>query len=122
MLGGDLSNEMAAGVGFRFERVIKTEEGKLNKSAKAHIQNILRLDVNLYIITTGDFRKAVAFCVKWGVPYSRILEAAGPLEIPDIVRENDMLTYYDMDQFVLQNINSRGHGKVQAQLWTHLLL
>lgn len=122
MRGGDLSNEQAAGLGMRFERVIKTEEGKLNRAAKAYLQTIMRLDVNVFIITTGDFRKAVAFCVKWGIPYTRVVEAAGTLEIPDIVRENDLVTYYDLDQFVLQNINSRGHGKVDAKLWTQVLL
>lgn len=120
MRGGDLSNEAAVGVGIRFERVIKTEEGKLNSSAKDYIHEIMWVDLNVYLITTGDLRKAAAFCLKWGVPYSKIIEAAGPLEIPDIVRENDLVTYYDMDQMVLQNINSRGHGKVQVQLWTQV--
>lgn len=123
MRGGDLSNEVAAGIGIRFERVIRTEdEGKLNRAAKDYLLKIGNVDVNSYIITTNNYRKAAAFCHKWGVPYTRIIEAAGPLEIPDIVRENDLVTYWDLDKFVLDNINSRGHGKVDARLWTSVQL
>lgn len=118
MRGGDLSNELAATVGMRFERVIKTEEGKLNRSAKAYLQSINRLDVNVVIITTGPVRLAASFCLKWGVPYFRIIPAESPLEVPDIVREMDMINYYDIDRDILQNVNSRGGGKVQVKQWT----
>lgn len=118
MRGGDLSSDIAPSVGIRFERVIKTEEGRLNRSAKAYLQSLLRLDVNVYIITLGDSRRCMAFCAKWGVPYTRVIGADSTLEIPDIVRENDLLSYYDMDETILQNVNSRGTGKVEVKLWT----
>lgn len=123
MRGGDLSNEIAPAIAMRFERVIKTEEGKLNKAAKAYLQTIHRIDVNVYIITTGPERKAIAFLMKWGVPYFRVIECTSTLEIADVCREMDVLTYYDYDVELLNNINSRGHGKIEAKQWTqeHLL-
>lgn len=118
MRSGDISNEPASAVGMRFERVIKTEEGKLNRSAKAHLQYLGRLNINRYVITTGDSRKAIAFLYKWDVPYFRVISADSTLEIPEIVREHDMLAYYDADREIVNNVNSRGHGKVDAKLWT----
>lgn len=120
MRNGDLSNEIAPTVGMRFERVIKTGEGKLNRSAKAYLQSINRLDINVVIITTGADRLAAAFCYKWGVPYFRVVPAESPLEIPDIVREMNMMTYYDLDTDILQNVNSRGGGKVEVKQWTQV--
>lgn len=117
MLRGDLTNEPAPGVGIRFERVVKTEEGKLNNSVKSHLQYIVRnVDANIYIITTENSRKAAAFCVKWGVPYRQIVEAVSDLEIPDICNHMELLQYYDLDQRVVQNVNSRSRG-CRAELW-----
>lgn len=118
MLHGELSNETAPGVGMRFERVIKTEEGKLNRSAKAYLQSINRLDVNLYIITTGDRRKVLAFLVKWGVPYYEVVSADSLFEIADICRELELLTYYDVDKDVLHNVGKRGKIPTKGELWT----
>lgn len=115
---GDLSNELAPGLGFRFERVLKTKEGKLNRAAKAYIESVGRLDVNVYIITTGDERKARLFLYKWGVVYYRLIQADSLLEIPDICNENKLLTYYDTDVNVLQNVRARGRERVEAKLWT----
>lgn len=122
MRNGDLGNELAPSVGCRFERVIKTDEGKLNRSAKAYLETIGRSLCNVYIITTGDRRKCMSFCAKWGVPYFQVIEAETTFEISDVVREHDMLYYYDMDREILQNVNSRGQGKVKAQLWTSVEL
>lgn len=119
MRQGDLSSDLAPAVGFRFERLIRTEEGKLNKHVKGFIQNILgNLDANVYIITTNDERKAVAFCWKWGVTYTRLIKADSPLEIPVIANENDLITYYDVDNDIVQNVNSRAKEGVKAELWT----
>lgn len=120
MKGGDLSNELAPPTGIRFERLIKTEEGKLNRPLKGFIQNIARLDTNILIITTGNERLAVSFLVKWGIPYGRVIEAVSTLEIPDIVNETGMLTYYDIDVDVIQNVNSRARKGVRAQQWMSL--
>lgn len=117
MKGGDLSNEVAPGVGMRFERCIKTVEGRLNRSAKAYLESLGHIDVNIYIITTGDYRKALAFCVKWAIPCLRVIKADSLLEIPDICNENHLLTYYDMDVNVLQNVRARSRG-VEAKAWT----
>lgn len=122
MLNGDIGNELAPSVGCRFERVIRTEEGKLNRSAKAYLETIGRTISNVYLITTGDRRKCMAFCIKWAVPYFQVIECQSTLEIADVVREHDMLYYYDMDVPVLQNVNSRGAGKVEAKLWTSITL
>lgn len=118
MRAGDISDEVAPAIGLRFERVIKTEEGKLNRSAKAYLLSIARLDVNIHILTTGDPRRCMAFCLKWGVPYHRVIGCESTLEIPDVCREQDLLTFYDMDKTILQNINSRGYGKIEAKQWT----
>ncbi len=82
MRDGDLSNELAATIGMRFDRVIKTEEGKLNRSAKAYLLSINRLDVNCVLITTGSDRLAASFCFKWGVPYFRIVQATHLSKFP----------------------------------------
>lgn len=119
MRGGDLSNEVAPTIGMRFERVLRTEEGRLNRSAKAYLESLSRgLGVNVCILTTGDHRKARAFCYKWSIPYNEIVECESTLEIPDVCREKDLLTYYDYDVHILQNVNSRGYGKVDAKQWT----
>lgn len=119
MRGGDLSNEPATSVGIRFERVIKTSEGKLNRSAKAHMEHMSgSIDVNIYVYTTGDRRTAMAFLVKWGVPYRDVIGVDSDLELAEVVREMDLMTYYDIDRNVLQNINSRGTGRIDTQEWT----
>lgn len=119
MLGGDLDNTLAPSIGIRFERVIKTEEGKLNKAAKGFLES---LDVwsraNFYIITTAETRKCLAFLVKWRVPYNKVIGVESSLEIPDVARENDFIVYYDLDKDVLQNINTRGNKKTKGELWT----
>lgn len=117
MKGGDLSNEVAPTLAIRFERVLRTEEGKLNRSAKAYLQSLRNIDINVVIITTKDSRKAAAFCYKWGIPYQRIVECDSTLEIPQVCREMDVLTYYDFDIEILQNVNSRGHGKIDVREW-----
>lgn len=119
MRAGDISNEVAPAVGIRFERVIRTEEGKLNRAAKAWIQAIIgELDCNVYIITTADERKARSFLYKWNVPYTRVIEAVSTLEIPDITRENELLTYHDIDLDILQNVRARGAKQTEAKQWT----
>lgn len=119
MRGGDLSNEVAPAMGIRFERVVKTEEGRLNKALKGYLQSLSRsVDVNVYIISTTERRKALSFLLKWAVPYNEVIHADSLIEIPDIVREHNMLTYYDLDRNVVQNVNSRGSGKIDAKLWT----
>lgn len=119
MLGGDISNETAPGVGVRFERIIRTQQGRLNRSAKAYLQSLVQLDVNIHIITTGDSRKCMAFCAKWAVPYSKVIAAESDLEIPDIVNENVFIYYYDVDKNLLSNVNSRSRGS-EAKLWTQV--
>lgn len=118
MLKGELSNELAPAVGVRFERILKTEEGKLNKQGKGFLEKLMGLDINTYIITTQDRRRVMAFLAKWRVPYTNVFEADTKYEIPDIAREQDMITYYDVDVPVLQNINTRGNKKVKGELWT----
>lgn len=118
MLYGDLSTELAPSIGFRFERVIKNDKGRLNKGAKAYLERVAALNVLVIVITTGDARRAMAFMVKWGVPYTRVLAADSFFEVADLVRENDMMTYYDTDRDVLNNVNSRGGGKVEVKQWT----
>lgn len=122
MRDGDLSNDIAPGIGMRFEGVIKTDEGKLNRAAKAYLLSISRLDVNVFIITTGDTRRCMAFCLKWGVPYYRVIDASSIHEIPTIVREMNLLTYYDSEKTILQNVNSRGHGNIEVKEWTSITL
>lgn len=122
MRHGDLSNELAPAIGIRFEGVIKTEEGKLNKAAKAFLSSRSLQDINTYIITTGARRSALAFCVKWHIPYTDIIQADSTLEVPDIVREHDMIQYWDTDNLILQNVNSRGSGRVEVKQWTSVLL
>lgn len=119
MRGGDISNEPAPAMGIRFERVIKTDEGKLNRAAKAYLERLASMDLTIYIITTGDKRKCLSFLVKWGVVYNNVVEADSLLEISDIARENQFITYYDVDTDVLHNVRSRGQNRTAAELWEH---
>lgn len=118
MRGGDLSNDLAPAIGIRFERVLRTEEGRLNKAAKAFIERISSVDANIFIVTTGDRRKALAFLTKWRVLFSQVVQADSTLEIPDICREQDFITYYDLDKAIIQNLNTRGNKKTKGELWT----
>lgn len=121
MRNGDLTNEVAPGIAIRFERVIKTEEGKLNMDAKGFINVLMgRLDVNVYVITTGNRRKAQAFLQKWGVPHTSVIEVETYYEIADVCRENDYLTYYDIDKDALYSVKSRGTAKIEAKQWTSI--
>lgn len=113
---GDLSNEMAPATGFRFEGIIKTADGHLNSHGKGFLMSLMADSrFNCYLVTTKDPRKAHAFCLKWGVPYSSIIEVV-ELEIPDVVRERKMVAYWDMDKEVLLNVNARVQG-APGQRW-----
>lgn len=118
MRGGDLSNEIAPGIGIRFERIIKTEEGRLNKKAKGFLEDLASVEYNVYIITTGDRRKCLQFLTKWRIPYSDVFAAETDYEVADIVREHDMLTYWDIDREMLNSVNSRGPGNIKVEQWT----
>lgn len=117
MRGGDLSNELAPYVGIRFERVIKTEEGLLNRAAKAYIEKILRTDVNLVVIT-NDRRKALAFLTKWHVPYTQVVQADSRFEIPRICAEWNLISYFDVEPDAIQDVNSISRSTA-AQMWEH---
>lgn len=116
---GDLSNDLAPIVGFRFEKVIKKSDGKLNKQVKSYMQDVLlKTGCNLYILTTGDRKKALSFCVKYNIPWTQVIEIDSVLEIPEVCIENKMIVYYDNDGEVVYNVNSRGKERVTAQAWT----
>lgn len=118
MFKGDLDNQLAQGIGVRFEECIKRQDGSLDRSMKASMLTWMRnIDANIYVITTGNERKAAAFCLKWGVPYSKVIPVDSTLEIPDVVREMDMRSYWDQDKSILQNVNTRGHGKIRVEQW-----
>lgn len=115
---GDLSNKLAPIIGFRFENVIRKEDGKLNTAASAFIQDrVLATGCNVYIITSGERRKALAFCVKYNVQWTQVIEVDSILEIPEVCIANKMLIYYDTNKEVLYNINARGKDRVKAQEW-----
>lgn len=118
MRHGDISAEPAPGVGFRFDRLIQDEDGKVNKDVRAFMQSIWRLDVSIWIISTQPRRHVLLFLVKWGVVYNHVVHVESTLEIPSVVRANDLLYYYDTDMNVLLNVESRGNGKVKVKKWT----
>lgn len=115
MRGGDLSNQLAPYVGIRFERIIKTDEGQLNRSAKAYMERILGKEVNLVVIS-NDKRKALAFLTKWHIPYTQVLQADSRFEIPRLCQEWKLISYFDVDPDTIQDVNSLSRETV-AQLW-----
>lgn len=117
MRGGNLSNELAPAMGIRFENIIKTVDGKLNRAAKAYLEKLDSQDIRLVVITT-DKRRALAFMTKWRVPYSQVLEAESSYEIAELCRENDFIFYFDVDTDVLHSVRSRG-PKIAAEKWEH---
>lgn len=120
MRGGDLSNHPAPSVAVRYEEVIRTHDGALNRAAKAYLQNLWReLNVNVHILTTESARRAMAFCVKWGVPYTKVIET-NPLEIPLLCLENEYATYYDRDKEVLSNVDARASHVTRTQFFEGL--
>lgn len=114
---GDLSREAAASIGVRFEGVIKTQEGKLNRAAKSFLERLEQLDVMLYVITSGDYRKCLAFLVKWNVPYNKVISVDSLFEIADVCREQEFISYYDADKDIVYNVKSRGKERVAAEIW-----
>lgn len=116
MRGGDLSNEPARGIGFRFEGVLKAEQ-KLNKAAKAYLESVGSLNVNRIIITLEEARKAMAFCYKWSIPYYKVIQVESEFEIVEVCNEHKLLYYYDADRSVVENVNIRSRG-VKAVQWT----
>lgn len=117
MKHGDLSNEIAPGVGIRFENIIKTEEGVLNKAAKSYLEVLSGVDVMIYVLTTGEERKTMAFLYKWAVPYNKVLAVDSLFEIADVCREQKFISYYDVDRDVLHNVRSRGQQRTAAEYW-----
>lgn len=117
MRGGNLSNDVARGIGVRFEGVLKTQSGGFSTEGKRYLESVGSLEINRFIITTGSERKAMAFCYKWSIPYFRVIEASSDLEIANICNEHAFLFYYDVDRRVIENVNSRSRG-VKAIQWT----
>lgn len=101
----------------RFEGAIKTDEGKLNRAAKAYLEKIQDLELTIFVLTTGDYRKCLAYLVKWGIPYHEVIAVDSLFEIADICREHKFVTYYDTDKDVLYNVRTRGKEQVSAELW-----
>lgn len=118
MKGGDLSADPAPGIGVRFELVLKTQEGRLNRAGKSFLFDLWRdLDINVYIYTTGDRRKAMAFCLKWGIPYTQVIDVETTLEIPLLCMEAQLSTYYDADKDILANVTARAGHITKAELF-----
>lgn len=116
---GDLSNEPALKVGVRFEEILRRErDGALNRTGKAFLEQLGNLDTQTVVLTTGDERKAQAFCYKWGISYSHVQAVDSILDLENVCRELGMVTYYDTDKELLQRIRSRGKQPLETILWT----
>jgi len=119
MLHGDISNEPAPKVGFRFEEIIKREEdGRLNRSGKAMVARVDALDLEAVLFTTGDERKAAAYCYKWGVKCGKIYSVDSVLDLVQLVREHNLIAYYDTDADILSMIKQRAPKGLEVHKWT----
>lgn len=117
--GGNLSNKAGYSIGIRFEGVVQIGlEKKKNPHAIAYIEYLFNQgDINVFLITLGDERKAMSFCYKWGIPYTRIIKADSYLEIPDICLAHNLITYYDIDTNILEQVGNRGKLRTKAEKW-----
>lgn len=115
MKNGNLSDRPSPAIAFRFEGILKTQTGQLNRAGKAKVEDIFnKRDCNIYIVTTEDDRKAKLFCIKWGIPYAHIVVADSKLEIPLICLENKLLRYYDSDKDIVSNVKARAQHVTDA--------
>lgn len=115
---GDISNERAAGMGIRFELIVRGQDGSLNKQGKGFLERLASSEFNIYVITTGDKRKTLAYLAKWNVPYNYVLDAETLFEIADLCIEHKLIQYYDTDTHVVSNVISRGKQRTEGVLWT----
>lgn len=116
MKHGDLSNEMAPVIGLRFENIVYNF-GKVNGPGKALCEGLLSRDCNLYLFSTLPERKVASWCYKWGLGYTRIIEAAGPLEIPELCINHHLTVYYDTDERLLAEVSMRGNPQIRTIKW-----
>lgn len=116
MKGGTLSNQVAPGVGVRFEHCVYNY-GKINQPGRAFLDKLLNIDCNIYLITMLGERKVKSICYKWGLPYTYVLQADSTLEISELCRAHHLQIYYDTDDRVLEAVSARGNPKTEAQKW-----
>lgn len=118
MLNGDLSNNIGQVVAVKFEAVVYNF-GKVNKPGKAYLEDLLyQGDKNILLITQMPERKVMAWCYKWAVPYSNVIQVDSVLEIPEITLAHHVSIYYDTDDRVLEQVRSRGKTRTLAIQWT----
>ena len=114
---GDLDNSIAPAVAFRFENVIYLY-GQIDQGARAALEyNMFQRDCNVYILTLMSQRKVMAKCLKWAVPYTRVIQVDSALEIPEICKVHRILEYYDRDEKILENVGTTGF-QTKATKWT----
>lgn len=116
MRGGELSNELGTTLGIRFENVVY-DFGKVNQPGKAFLEHLQSTNINVYLVTLLEERKAHAWCYKWGIVYQRVIQADSTLEIPDIAVANKFLVYYDTDDRILEAVSARGNPQTKAVKW-----
>lgn len=116
MRTGNLSNEVAKGVGIRFENVLY-DFGKANQPGKAFVENLVTKGLNIYLLTLNDERKSKAWCWRHAVAYTQLFQCESTMEIADVVQAHGLLAYYDTDDRVLEAVASRGKQQVYTQKW-----
>lgn len=116
MKGGQLSNKLAPGVGIFFEQVVYNF-GKLNEPGKAFLEHLISIDCNIYLFTLLSHRKVAAWCFKWAVPYTGIIEADSILELPQLSQAHHLSVFFATDDRLLEAVRSRGNPQIEAKKW-----
>lgn len=116
MIKGDLSNELATKVAIRFEAVIYNF-GKVNKEGEAFVESCMNKGFNVLLVTLLPERKAMAWCYKWCVPYTQLVQASSTLEIPEILHYHHVVAYFDTDERLLAEVAMRGNPQIEAMKW-----
>lgn len=112
---GDLSSEAAPKVAVRLEAVVYNF-GKVNLEGKAFLESTADKGFNVLLLTLLDFRKMMAWCYKWGIPYTQIIEADSTLEIPDLLKNHHVVAYFDTDDRLLSEVRFRCN-RTEAVQW-----
>ena len=116
MRHGNLSNEIATKVAIRAEAVIYNF-GQLNNEGKAFAESCVNKGFNLVLITMLPERKIRAWCYKWAVPYTYVIQADSTLEIPEILFQHRVAAYFDVDDRLLAEVSLRGNPQIEAIKW-----
>lgn len=118
MRGGDLTSQLAPAVGVIFEEIVRDfTTGKPNPPGKAFLESLVNKNFNIYLLTLMDERKTRAFCFKWAIPYTNVIQCDSVLEVPEVCWAHHLSVFYSTNERLLESVRSRGNPRCEAKKW-----